>query len=93
MCPPEWRRALVEAERLLDLARLRRIRDRIDQEHAHPLDVEALALSERMSAEHLCVEFRRAYGRSPYDYQMRRRDDREVLKRGCLRPPRMWPQA
>lgn len=46
-----------------------------------------------MSAEHLCVEFRRAYGRSAYDYQMRRRDDREVLKHGFLPPPWVRPRA
>jgi AraC-like DNA-binding protein len=31
------------AQRLRDLARLRRVRDRIDREYAQPLDVEALA--------------------------------------------------
>ncbi|MFE2432484.1 AraC family transcriptional regulator, partial [Streptomyces sp. NPDC059373] len=31
------------AQRLSDLARLRRVRDRIDREYAQPLDVEALA--------------------------------------------------
>src|SRR5215210_3297915 len=31
------------AQHLLDLARLRRVRDRIDREYAQPLDVEALA--------------------------------------------------
>ena len=30
-------------QRLRDLARLRRARDRMDREHAQPLDVEALA--------------------------------------------------
>ena len=31
------------AQHLRDLARLRRVRDRIDREYARPLDVEALA--------------------------------------------------
>ena len=31
------------AQHLRDLARLRRVRDRIDREYAQPLDVEALA--------------------------------------------------
>ena len=33
----------VSAQHLRDLARLRRVRDRIDREYAQPLDVEALA--------------------------------------------------
>ncbi|MCA2228190.1 hypothetical protein [Nonomuraea aurantiaca] len=42
------------AERhLRDLARLRRVRDRIDREYAQPLDVEALARGAHMSAGHL----------------------------------------
>ncbi len=43
MCQPEWRRARVQAQRLADLARLRRVRDRIDRHYAQPLNVEALA--------------------------------------------------
>jgi hypothetical protein len=38
---------------LRDLARLRRVRDRIDREHAQSLDVEALACGPHMSAEPL----------------------------------------
>ena len=38
------------AQRLRDLARLRRVRDRIDREYAQPLDVEALARGAHMSA-------------------------------------------
>jgi AraC-like DNA-binding protein len=41
------------AEHLRDLARLRRVRDRIDREYAQPLDVEALARGAYMSAGHL----------------------------------------
>ena len=54
------------ADRLADLARLRRVRDRIDREYAQPLDVEALARGAHMSAGHLSREFSRAYGESPY---------------------------
>ena len=53
------------AEHLRDLARLRRVRDRIDREYAQPLDVEALARGVHMSAGHLSREFRLAYGESP----------------------------
>ena len=42
----------VSAQRLSDLARLRRVRDRIDREYAKPLDVEALARDAHMSAGH-----------------------------------------
>jgi AraC-like DNA-binding protein len=55
-------------QRLRDLARLRRVRDRIDREYAQPLDVEALARGVNMSAGHLSREFRRAYGEAPYAY-------------------------
>src|SRR6266540_5024001 len=41
------------AQHLRDLARLRRVRDRIDREYAQPLDVEALARGAHMSAGHL----------------------------------------
>ena len=49
-----------EAQHLRDLARLRRVRDRIDREYAQPLDVEALARGAHMSAGHLSREFRLA---------------------------------
>ena len=76
----------VAAQRLSDLARLRRVRDRIDREYAQPLDVEALARSAHMSAGHLSREFRRAYGESPYSYLMTRRIERAMalLRRGDL---------
>lgn len=75
-----------EEQRLRDLARLRRVRDRIDREHAQPLDVEALARGAHMSAGHLSREFRRAYGESPYSYLMTRRIERAMalLRRGDL---------
>jgi AraC-like DNA-binding protein len=73
-----------EAQRLRDLVRLRRVRDRIDREYAQPLDVEALARGAHMSAGHLSREFRRAYGESPYGYLMTRRIERAMalLRRG-----------
>ncbi|MEU8110315.1 AraC family transcriptional regulator, partial [Nonomuraea muscovyensis] len=49
MCHPAWGRALAEEHRLNDLARLRRVRDRIDREYAQPLNVEALARGVNMS--------------------------------------------
>ena len=71
---------------LRDLARLRRVRDRIDREYAQPLDVEALARDAHMSAGHFSREFRRAYGESPYSYLMTRRIERAMalLRRGDL---------
>jgi AraC-like DNA-binding protein len=54
------------AQRLDDLARLCRVRDRIDREYAQPLDVEALARGVHLSAGHLSREFKLAYGESPY---------------------------
>jgi AraC-like DNA-binding protein len=75
-----------EAQHLRDLARLRRVRDRIDQEYAQPLDVEALARGAHMSAGHLSRQFRLAYGESPYAYLMTRRIERAMalLRRGDL---------
>lgn len=75
-----------EEQRLRDLVRLRRVRDRIDREYAQPLDVEALARDAHLSAGHLSREFRRAYGESPYSYLMTRRIERAMalLRRGEL---------
>ncbi|CAL9367318.1 helix-turn-helix transcriptional regulator [Streptomyces sp. enrichment culture] len=74
------------AQRLSDLARLRRVKDRIDREYAQPLDVEALARGVHMSAGHLSRAFRQAYGESPYSYLMTRRIERAMalLRRGDL---------
>ncbi|MEU2663486.1 helix-turn-helix transcriptional regulator [Micromonospora sp. DT46] len=73
-------------QHLRDLARLRRVRDRIDREYAQPLDVEALARGANMSAGHLSRQFRQAYGESPYAYLMTRRIERAMalLRRGDL---------
>ena len=75
-----------QTQHLRDLARLRRVRDRIDREYAQPLDVEALARGAHMSAGHLSREFRAAYGESPYSYLMTRRIERAMtlLRRGDL---------
>ncbi len=74
------------AQHLDDLARLRRVRDRIDREYAEPLDVEALARGVSMSAGHLSREFKAAYGEAPYGYLMTRRIERAMalLCRGDL---------
>src|SRR6266700_149780 len=73
-------------QNLRDLARLRRVRDRIDREYAQPLDVEALARDAHMSAGHLSRQFRAAYGESVYAYLMTRRIERAMamLRRGDL---------
>ncbi|MFI1256325.1 helix-turn-helix transcriptional regulator [Streptomyces netropsis] len=86
MCHPSWGPARTSAQRLSDLARLRRVRDRIDREYAQPLNVEALARGANMSAGHLSRQFRLAYGESPYAYLMTRRIERAtaLLRRGDL---------
>jgi transcriptional regulator GlxA family with amidase domain len=72
-----------EAQRLRDLALLRRVRDRMDREYAQPLDVEALARDVNMSAGHLSRQFKLAYGEPPYSYLMTRRIERAMaLLRG-----------
>ena len=71
---------------LRDLARLRRVRDRMDREYARPLDVEALARGVHMSAGHLSRQFKLAFGESPYSYLMTRRIERAMalLRRGDM---------
>lgn len=73
-------------QHLRELANLRRVRDRIDRDYAHPLDVETLARGVNMSAGHLSREFKRAYGEPPYAYLMTRRIERAMalLRRGDL---------
>lgn len=75
-----------EAQRLSDLAWLRRARDRIDREYAQPLDVEAIARGAHMSAGHFSRQFKLAYGESPYSYLMTRRIERAMalLRRGGM---------
>ncbi len=74
------------AQRLRDLALLRRVRDRIDREYSQPLDVEALARGVNMSTGHLSRQFKSAYGESPYSYLMTRRIERAMalLRRGDM---------
>jgi AraC-like DNA-binding protein len=71
---------------LRELARLRRVRDRIDRQYAQPLNVEALARGVHMSAGHLSRQFKLAFGESPYSYLMTRRIERAMalLRRGDL---------
>lgn len=66
------------AARLDDLARLRRIRDRIDRAYAEPLNLETLAHDEHMSSGHLSRQFKRAFGEAPYSYLMTRRIERAM---------------
>jgi AraC-like DNA-binding protein len=75
-----------DEQRLGDLARLRRVKDRIDREYAQPLDVDALARGAHLSSGHLSREFKRAYGESPYGYLMTRRIERAMmlLRRGGM---------
>jgi AraC-like DNA-binding protein len=75
-----------ETQHLRDLARLRRVKDRIDRDYAQPLDVEALAQGVNMSGGHLSRQFKAAYGESPYSYLMTRRIERAMalLRRGDL---------
>ena len=72
------------SDHLRDLVLLRRVRDRIDRDHAQPFDVEALARGVHMSAGHLSRQFKLAYGESPYSYLMTRRIERAMtlLRRG-----------
>ncbi len=74
------------AQRLRDLAHLRRARDLIDREYARPLDVAALARAALMSTAHFSRQFRAAYGETPYGYLMTRRIERAkaLLRRGDL---------
>jgi AraC-like DNA-binding protein len=73
-------------QHLDDLARLRRVRDRMDRDFAQPLDVEALATEAHMSSGHLTRQFKAAYGESPYSYLMTRRIERAMalLRMGDL---------
>lgn len=75
-----------DQQHLCDLARLRRVRDRIDRDYAQPLDVEALTRDANNSAGHLSRQFKIAYGESPYSYLMTRRIERAMalLRRGDL---------
>ena len=75
-----------EPVHLRDLARLRRVRDRIDREYAKPLNVDELARGVHMSSGHLSRQFKLAFGESPYSYLMTRRIERAMalLRRGDM---------
>lgn len=75
-----------DAVQLRDLARLRRVRDRMDREYAKPLNVDELARDIGMSSGHLSRQFKLAFGESPYSYLMTRRIERAMalLRRGDL---------
>lgn len=79
MCHPALKAALTFARHLEDLARLRRVRDRMDREYAQPLDVAALARGVRMPAGTLGRQFRQAYGQAPYGYLTARRIERATV--------------
>lgn len=67
-----------------ELRRLCRARDRMDREHARPLDVPALARTALMSTAHFSRRFREVYSETPYAYLMTRRIERAqaLLRRG-----------
>ncbi|MGM7677340.1 helix-turn-helix transcriptional regulator [Microbacterium sp. A94] len=77
---------MAEVNDRTDLIVMCRVRDRIDREFAHPLNIEDLARGAHMSAGHLSREFRRIYGEPPYSYLMTRRIERAMtlLRRGDL---------
>ena len=60
------------------LARLRRVRDRMDRSYAQPLDIASLARDVHLSAGHLSRQFVLAYGETPYTYLMTRRIERAM---------------
>ncbi|MFD5806513.1 helix-turn-helix transcriptional regulator [Streptomyces sp. NPDC127020] len=88
MCHPGWRQALIAEQQLLDLAQVRRVRDRIDRDVTRPLDVEALAREAGMPSGQLGRRFCAAYGLSPYAYLTVRRVERamEMLRHGDHSP-------
>ncbi len=69
---------MASAQDLDALARVRRVRDRMDRDYARPLDIESLARSVHLSAGHLSRQFKMAYGESPYAYLMTRRIERAM---------------
>lgn len=69
---------LADAQRLANLAHLRRARDLVDREYARPLDVPAMARRALMSPGHFSRAFRAAYGETPYSYLMTRRVERAM---------------
>ncbi|HEY5223376.1 MAG TPA: AraC family transcriptional regulator [Microbacteriaceae bacterium] len=75
----------MEAYELWTLAQLRRARDLIDRDYAHPLDVPTMARRALMSPAHFSRQFKAAYGETPYSYLMTRRVERAMaLLRGGM---------
>jgi AraC-like DNA-binding protein len=71
-------------EEMADLVHLRRARDLIDRDYAHPLDVPTMARAALMSPAHFSRKFRAAYGETPYSYLMTRHIERAkaLLRQG-----------
>lgn len=69
---------------LADLARLRRVRDRMDRDYALDLDLPELARAAAMSPGHFSRSFREAFGQTPHGYLTTRRIERamQLLRRG-----------
>lgn len=65
-------------DEIADLVHLRRARDLIDRDYAHPLDVPAMGRAAHMSPAHFSRKFRAAYGETPYSYLMTRRIERAL---------------
>ncbi|TAM70562.1 MAG: AraC family transcriptional regulator [Microbacteriaceae bacterium] len=75
----------MDAHELENLAQLRRARDLIDRDYAHPLDVPTMARRALMSPAHFSRQFKAAYGETPYSYLMTRRVERAMaLLRGSM---------
>jgi len=55
-----------------------RVRDTIDRDFAHDLDVEALARLAHLSPDHLIRTFRSVFGETPHRYLQRRRVERAM---------------
>ncbi|WP_351231676.1 AraC family transcriptional regulator [Streptomyces sp. NPDC002133] len=68
----EW----LKGPRSRDLARLCRVRDRIDREYTQPPDVEGLARGVNMSVGYFSREFRAVSGEAPCRHLMTRRIER-----------------
>ena len=67
-------RAIEEANR-----RMLRVRDMIDRNYAHPLDLAQLAAAVHVSESHLIRKFRSTFGETPYRYLQRRRIERAMF--------------
>jgi AraC-like DNA-binding protein len=68
----------MNSHELVTLAQLRKARDGIDRDFAHPLDVPTMAQSALMSPAHFSRQFKAAYGETPYGYLMTRRIERAM---------------